>query len=135
MQLNPDLGTHVTLLLSKETPLNKKKFYEHASDILVKSVSHLLEHLPLENKVIKSATCFQPAMHQNASTPKMMARLARIIGRAIGKDQISKVFQVKSGTTLNGLCDVIKLEANQYQTEVIDPSLALVVEKAKKGSS
>ena len=135
MQLNPDLGTRVTLLLSKETPLNKKKFYEHVSDVLIKSVNHLLENLPLENKLIKAAASFQPGKHQIASTPKMMVRLARMVGKALGKEQISKIFQVKSGTTLDGLCDVINLEANQYQTEVIDPSLALVDQNDEKKSN
>ena len=85
--------------------------------------------------MIKSATCFQPAMHQVASTPKMMVRLARIIGKALGKHQLSKVFQVQSGTTLDGLCDIIKLEADQYQTQVIDPSLILVDKKDVKRSN
>ena len=73
--------------------------------------------------------------HQIASTPKMMVRLARMVGKALGKEQISKIFQVKSGTTLDGLCDVINLEANQYQTEVIDPSLALVDQNDEKKSN
>jgi len=45
------------------------------------------------------------------------------------------VFQVKSGTTLDRLCDIIKLEASQYQTELIDPSLALIDKNDLKGSN
>ena len=49
------------------------------------------------------------------------------------EEQMRKIFRLKQGVTKFDLCDTIKLECHEYQTENIPESYYMVQEQSEKG--
>ena len=80
---------------------------------------HLINHLPIDNKIVRYAKYFQPSLQQHDFTPKALSQLALMIGKTLGKDAMKEYFGLKMEQNENDLCDVVKKEATEYQTEVL----------------
>ena len=56
-----------------------------------------------------------------------------VCDNVFGGGQMTKIFSLKQGATKFDLCDTIKLECHEYQTENISESYYMVQEQSGKG--
>ena len=113
--------------------LAKRNFIKTATAFLSVSAKHLVSKLALDNTVLRNAQHFQPSFRQCQFLPSAISRLAIVCGNVFGEEQMRKIFRLKQGATKVDLCDTIKLECHEYQTENIPESYYMVQEQSEKG--
>ena len=90
-KVNSDFGTHIESLLHKLDGLAKNKFLKSATEFLSILAEYLLNRLPLENNIVRTARFFKPAFWQRKYTPKAMGKLTFSVGKVLGKGKTRKV--------------------------------------------
>jgi len=80
---------------------------------------HIWQTISLLTKVIKYSKYFQPGLQQHDFTPKAMSRLAVLVSRTLGQKSMRITFELKENDNENDLCDLIKRQATEYQTETL----------------
>ena len=113
--------------------LAKRNFIKTAEAFLLASAKHLVSKHALDNTVLRDAQHFQSSFRQRQFLPSAISRLAMVCANVFGKEQMRKIFRLKQGATKFDLCDTIKLECHEYQTENIPESYYMVQEQSEKG--
>ena len=113
--------------------LAKRNFIKTATAFLSASAKHLVSKLALDDTVLRDTRHFQPSFRQRQFLPSAMPRLAMVCANVFGGKQVRKISRLKQDTTKFDLCDTIKLECYEHQTENIPESSYMFQEQSEKG--
>jgi hypothetical protein len=93
---------------------------------------YLLNNLPLNNNVIKSAKCLHPENRHQKSALTNISYLIQEVIKALGDDAMHKAFHLGQNKTKYDLIDKIRSQFPQYQMESIDERFHKYNETSKK---
>ena len=97
----------------------KKDFDEAVSSFLGNCTKYLLNNPPLDNQIIKHVRFFQLLQQINAA-PNAISCLTLSIAQVLGTDEMRRYFKLGSTATKFDLCDVVKKEFREYQTDKVE---------------
>ena len=100
-------------------PLQRKHFDEAVSSFLGSCTKYPLNNLPFENQIIKDARFFKPSLQQSNAAPNAISRLTLSIVQVLDTDEM-RYFKLGSTATKFDLCDVVKKEFREYQTDKVE---------------
>lgn len=104
---------------SKFEVLQRKKFTQHIASTLSTMASYLRNYLPFKKKVVRYSKYCQPGRHQHNFASKTLSWLAFSVDQVLGKDIMKLLFNLKDSATEHYLCDIVRREAAEYQTEIL----------------
>ena len=117
------VGAKATSELKKiKDEVEKKKVVAKMVEFLQECSQYLLENLPLDNGVIKSAACLHPENRHHKKSLSNVSTLAQAVNKALGDNAMRKAFNMKSDETKYDLLDKIRTQYQMYQMESIDES-------------
>ena len=126
------VGAKATTEMKNLGALEKKKTVTVMVGFLESCTKYLLNNLPLDNNVIKSAKCLHPENRHQKSALTNISYLIQVVIKALGDDAMHKAFHSGQNKTKYDLIDKIRSQFQQYQMESIDESFYKYNETSKK---
>ena len=126
------VGAKATSEMKSLDELEKKKTVAVMVSFLEECTKYLLNNLPLDDNVIKSAKCLHPENRHQKSALTNISYLAQVVIKALGDDAMHEAFHLEKDKTKYDLIDKIRSQFQQYQTEKIDESFYKYDETPKK---
>ena len=112
-----DFGTSVKALLVKKSGL-EKKIEDNLKVFLKASVYHLIQTLPIDNRILKDAKFFGHSVRHESGTVNAISRLTLNVASALG-DSFHRLFHLEAESTKYDLIDIVKRQLMECQTEII----------------
>ena len=127
------VGAKATSEMKKlKDEVEKKKVKECMVEFLQACSKYLLENLPLDNGVIKSAKCLHPENRHAKNALSDISYLAQKVIKALGDVAMRKTFRLKPDETKYDLIDKIRAQFQVYQMETIEETFYKHVKEGKK---
>lgn len=107
---------------AKLKPLEQKTLNQNATKFLQSCCVYLLNHLPIEDQVVKDARYLQYSWKEKKSGLNAFARLSLVVGKVLGNEGLKTYFGANIKTHYD-LCDKVKQEYSLYQMEKIPDNM------------
>ena len=114
----PDKRTHARSLELKLNPLEQQALNQNATNFLEGCCVYLLNHIPVEDQVVRDAGYLQFSLKGKKSGLNAFLRLSLVVGKTLGSEGLKTYFGDNIKTRCD-LCDKVKQEYSLYQMEKI----------------